>query len=101
MSVTLSPCSPSSHIHTLTEGHGTGSIASPEAFLKAIGRKSETKVSYESWREFWQIDGLGLKKAGVSVQDRRCVGSAIELRTEYWAGLDCFFVARLDTSCGQ
>lgn len=55
----------------------TGSIASPEDFLKAIGRSSETKVSYEAWDEFWTINGVALKKAGLPVRDRRCA------RTKY------------------
>ncbi|THH12552.1 hypothetical protein EW146_g7585 [Bondarzewia mesenterica] len=50
-----------------------GSITSPEAFLKAIGRSSETKVSYETWEQLWHTSGIELKKNGLSVQDRRYV----------------------------
>ena len=47
------------------------SIKSPADFLKAIGRSCETKISVESWEDFWKKDGLLLKRDGVSVQDRR------------------------------
>ena len=47
------------------------SIQSPADFLKAIGRSCETKVSVESWEDFWKKDGLLLKNDGVSVRDRR------------------------------
>jgi len=47
------------------------SIKSPADFLKAIGRSCETKLSVESWEEFWKKDGLLLRKDGVSVRDRR------------------------------
>jgi hypothetical protein len=49
----------------------TGDITTPESFLKAIGRGSETKVSFDTWDALWKIDGLALKKAGVAVRDRR------------------------------
>lgn len=47
------------------------SIKSPADFLKAIGRSCESKISVESWEEFWKKDGLLLRKDGVSVRDRR------------------------------
>ena len=59
---TLSQLHPSYHLE---------SIKSPADFLKAIGRSSETKVSVESWEDFWKKDGLFFKKGGVSVRDRR------------------------------
>jgi hypothetical protein len=49
------------------------SISTPEAFLKAIGRSCDTKVSIESWDDFWKQDGTNLKSAGVGVRDRRSV----------------------------
>ena len=49
------------------------SIKSPADFLKAIGRSSETKISVESWEDFWKKGRLSLKKDGVSVRDRRYV----------------------------
>ncbi|ETW81587.1 hypothetical protein HETIRDRAFT_318188, partial [Heterobasidion irregulare TC 32-1] len=55
-----------------------GSITSAEAFLKAIGRSSETKVSYEAWDQLWRTNGHDLKKAGLSVQDRRYILWAME-----------------------
>ena len=54
--------SPQSHLE---------SFKSPADFLKAIGRSCETKVSVESWDEFWKKDGPSLKKDGVPVRDRR------------------------------
>jgi len=47
------------------------SFTSPNEFLKAIGRKSETKISFETWTQFWKMGGGLLRKAGVSVKDRR------------------------------
>ena len=47
------------------------SIKSPADFLKAIGRSCETKVSVESWSDFWKKDGPSFKKDGVPVRDRR------------------------------
>ncbi|KAI0074030.1 hypothetical protein K474DRAFT_1665934 [Panus rudis PR-1116 ss-1] len=48
-------------------------LRNPNDFLKAIGRKAETKVQAETWDEFWKLDGEALKKAGLSVQDRRYI----------------------------
>ncbi|KAH7928438.1 hypothetical protein BV22DRAFT_1004791 [Leucogyrophana mollusca] len=50
-----------------------GDISTPQEFLKLIGRSSETKVSVESWDAFWRTSGLDLKRAGLSVQDRRYI----------------------------
>ncbi|EMD39923.1 hypothetical protein CERSUDRAFT_112167 [Gelatoporia subvermispora B] len=50
-----------------------GSIASPEDFLKSIGRSADTKVSVESWEQLWHLNGAALKKAGVAVRDRRYI----------------------------
>ncbi|KAJ3516863.1 hypothetical protein NMY22_g14102 [Coprinellus aureogranulatus] len=52
---------------------GPGAIKSTEDFLKAIGRDSETKVSPNSWTEFWGYDGQALRKAGLAVRDRRYI----------------------------
>ena len=49
------------------------SIKSPADFLKAIGRSSETKISVESWEDFWKKGRVSLKKDGVSVRDRRYI----------------------------
>ena len=50
-----------------------GEISTPESFLKAIGRGSDTKISFESWDDLWKTNGPALKKAGLTVRDRRCV----------------------------
>jgi hypothetical protein len=50
-----------------------GDITTPASFLKAIGRGSETKLSFDTWDALWRTDGQALKKAGVTVRDRRCV----------------------------
>jgi hypothetical protein len=55
----------------LRQNYHLESIKSPADFLKAIGRSCETKVSVESWEDFWKKDGLLLKQDGVSVRDRR------------------------------
>jgi hypothetical protein len=67
-------------VYTLLIGHGVislifvaGDITTPEAFLKAIGRGSETKITFETWDSLWKANGLSLKKAGVAVRDRRYV----------------------------
>ncbi|KAJ6508534.1 hypothetical protein C8R45DRAFT_967743 [Mycena sanguinolenta] len=49
------------------------SITTPDAFLKSIGRSSDTKVSVETWDDLWQQDGTKLRSAGVGVRDRRFV----------------------------
>jgi len=53
-------------------------IPTPESFLKAIGRGSETKISFDTWDALWKTDGLALKKAGLSVRDRRYILWAME-----------------------
>lgn len=60
--------------------HGTGpyarpaeAIETPEDFLKAIGRSSETKLSPSSWEALWKMDGYAMKTAGVTTRDRRSV----------------------------
>jgi len=50
-----------------------GDISTPKAFLEAIGRGSETKISLDTWDDLWKTNGLALKKAGLAVRDRRCV----------------------------
>ncbi|THH30723.1 hypothetical protein EUX98_g3458 [Antrodiella citrinella] len=51
------------------------SVDTPAAFLSAIGRKSETKLPTvpESWEELWKLDGQALKKAGLTVKDRKYI----------------------------
>ncbi|KAJ6621864.1 hypothetical protein B0H10DRAFT_1789155 [Mycena sp. CBHHK59/15] len=49
------------------------SITTPADFLKAIGRSADTKVSIESWEEFWKQSGPDLKAAGVGIRDRRYI----------------------------
>ncbi|KAJ3557651.1 hypothetical protein NM688_g1355 [Phlebia brevispora] len=55
-----------------------GKIATPEDFLKAIGRETDTKVTAESWEALWKLDGQALKKAGLAVNDRRYILWSIE-----------------------
>lgn len=50
-----------------------GSIATPEDFLKSIGRSAETKLTVGAWDELWKFDGRQLKKAGLPVRDRRYI----------------------------
>ncbi|KIM56809.1 hypothetical protein SCLCIDRAFT_131762 [Scleroderma citrinum Foug A] len=50
-----------------------GKIATPDDFLKAIGRGSEKKVSMDSWEAFWRTNGWELKGANVAVKDRRYI----------------------------
>jgi IGR protein motif-containing protein len=50
-----------------------GDISTPESFLKAIGRNSEAKISFDTWDNLWKTNGQALKKAGLTVRDRRYV----------------------------
>ncbi|KAI0771259.1 IGR protein motif-domain-containing protein [Trametes elegans] len=50
-----------------------GNIATPEDFLKAIGRGAETKLTPESWEQLWRTDGHQLRQAGLGVRDRRYI----------------------------
>ncbi|KAG2151301.1 hypothetical protein DEU56DRAFT_777139 [Suillus clintonianus] len=50
-----------------------GKISTPQDFLKAIGRSSETKLSIDSWDAFWRTSGWDMKNAGLSIQDRRYI----------------------------
>ncbi|OJA17220.1 hypothetical protein AZE42_00206 [Rhizopogon vesiculosus] len=50
-----------------------GQISTPQDFLKAIGRSSETKISVDSWDAFWRTSGSDMKNAGLSIQDRRYI----------------------------
>ncbi|KAJ7095740.1 hypothetical protein B0H15DRAFT_774611 [Mycena belliarum] len=50
-----------------------GSIDTPGAFLKAIGRSADAKLSIENWGEFWQQTSPTLKSAGVGVRERRYI----------------------------
>lgn len=50
-----------------------GKISTPQDFLKAIGRSSETKISIDSWDAFWRTSGSDMKSAGLGIQDRRFV----------------------------
>ncbi|PIL22517.1 hypothetical protein GSI_15206 [Ganoderma sinense ZZ0214-1] len=55
-------------------------IRTPEAFLKAIGRSCETKLTgVQSWSQLWQTDGFQLKKAGLGVRDRRYILWSMEM----------------------
>ncbi|EPQ54567.1 hypothetical protein GLOTRDRAFT_129917 [Gloeophyllum trabeum ATCC 11539] len=65
-------------------------IESPEAFLKAIGRSSDSKLSSLSeslseWSNFWKLGGLEMKKAGVPVKDRRYILWSMEKYRLGWA----------------
>ncbi|KAH9950603.1 IGR protein motif-domain-containing protein [Amylocystis lapponica] len=55
-----------------------GSIATPEDFLKAIGRSSDTKLTVEKWEDLWKFDGHQLRKAGLDVRDRRYIMWSME-----------------------
>jgi hypothetical protein len=57
--------------HSSYVGSLAGKIATPANFLKAIGRESDTKVSFDDWSAFWTSDGDALKRAGVGIRDRR------------------------------
>ncbi|KAJ7069642.1 hypothetical protein C8F01DRAFT_930656, partial [Mycena amicta] len=51
-------------------------IETPTSFLKSIGRSADTKLKNAEemrWYDFWQTDGVALKKAGVGVRDRRYI----------------------------
>ncbi|KAG1822880.1 uncharacterized protein BJ212DRAFT_1331141 [Suillus subaureus] len=50
-----------------------GKISTPQDFLKAIGRSSETKITIDSWDAFWRTSGWDMKNAGLSIQDRRYI----------------------------
>ncbi|KAI0320193.1 hypothetical protein OF83DRAFT_1053609 [Amylostereum chailletii] len=66
-----------------------GGIDSPEAFLKAIGRKSETKLSYDSWEGLFKADGATMRKAGLEVKDRRrYILWAVEKYRQGWSPKD-------------
>lgn len=59
----------------LTESSNhAGAIDSHTAFLSAIGRSAETKLNVESWDDLWRMNGGAMRKAGLSVRDRRYVG---------------------------
>ena len=46
-------------------------ISTPKDFLTAIGRSSEKKLSFNTWEALWNVSRYEMKKAGVSVRDRR------------------------------
>ncbi|THV03868.1 hypothetical protein K435DRAFT_650454 [Dendrothele bispora CBS 962.96] len=46
-------------------------VATPQDFLKKIGRGMDTKLSVESWDQLWTTSGLDMRKLGLSVRDRR------------------------------
>jgi hypothetical protein len=48
-------------------------IDTPEAFLKAIGREADTKITFDNWDDMFNADREKLKGAGLEVRDRRCV----------------------------
>ena len=56
-----------------------GDIATPEDFLKAIGRSSETKISFDTWDNLWKTNGQALKKAGLATRDRRYVAFTVTI----------------------
>ncbi|KZT23470.1 hypothetical protein NEOLEDRAFT_1069437, partial [Neolentinus lepideus HHB14362 ss-1] len=65
-------------------------IETPEAFLKAIGRSSDTKLSSLSeslaeWNSFWQLRGSEMKQASVPVRDRRYILWSMEKYRLGWA----------------
>ncbi|KAF5382331.1 hypothetical protein D9757_008444 [Collybiopsis confluens] len=48
-------------------------IVSPTDFLKKIGREMDSKMTFapETWDDFWRLSGLEMRKAGMTVKDRR------------------------------
>ncbi|EKM51904.1 uncharacterized protein PHACADRAFT_165232 [Phanerochaete carnosa HHB-10118-sp] len=67
-----------------TQGNIPGIIDSPEAFLKAIGRSAESKITAETWADLWKLDGPRLKAAGVDVRDRRYLLWCMEKFRQGW-----------------
>ena len=59
------------NLRVRADGSDLGDITTPQAFLSAVGRSAETKVTIDSWDAFWHTSGYDLKKAGVAVKDRR------------------------------
>ncbi|KAJ7367088.1 hypothetical protein DFH08DRAFT_836524 [Mycena albidolilacea] len=59
-------------------------ITTPAAFLKAIGRSCDTKLSVETWDDLWNQNGTKLKSAGLGVRDRRYILWSME---KYRSGL--------------
>ncbi|KAJ7796167.1 hypothetical protein B0H14DRAFT_2390941 [Mycena olivaceomarginata] len=59
-------------------------ITTPAAFLKAIGRSCDTKLSVETWDDLWNQNGTKLKSAGLAVRDRRYILWSME---KYRSGL--------------
>lgn len=76
-----------------------GDITTPQAFLSAIGRSAETKVSIDSWDAFWRTSGYDLKKAGVAVKDRRQV-QGCGLAYGHSCSTDTFYGAWRNTGKG-
>jgi hypothetical protein len=79
----LRPVPPPTGTCMLCLGHGlvaltffAGDISNPQDFLKAIGRGSETKISFDTWDDLWKTNGQALKKAGLATRDRRYVAFA-------------------------
>ena len=68
-----------------------GDISTPESFLRAIGRSSETKLSVDGWEALWKTNSLALKKAGLAVRDRRYVALAETVGWRLTVGVDTFF----------
>jgi hypothetical protein len=48
-------------------------VATPQDFLRKIGRSLETKVSIDDWNKFWQTTSMDLKQQGLAVRDKRYV----------------------------
>ncbi|KAG8766446.1 hypothetical protein FRC12_006876 [Ceratobasidium sp. 428] len=48
-----------------------GSYQSPNDFLAAIGRSSDTKLKAETWDDLWRMRGEDMKKAGLTPAERR------------------------------
>ena len=76
----------------------SGSIQTPEDFLKAIGRSAETKFTPESWEQLWHTDGAQLRKAGLAVRDRRSVAAFVE---SYMAGSGGLWLLMCLRPCGS
>ncbi|KAF8602364.1 hypothetical protein BDV93DRAFT_444370 [Ceratobasidium sp. AG-I] len=59
-------------------GLNLGRYQSPNEFLAAIGRSSDTKLKVETWDDLWRMRGEDMKKAGLAVAERRYILWSLE-----------------------
>ncbi|TDL17257.1 hypothetical protein BD410DRAFT_816541 [Rickenella mellea] len=74
----LPPLARSFQTHVPKPPPPTSRIQSAQGFLTAIGRSAESKLKVEDWEELWKLDGKGMKKMGLTIQDRRYILWAME-----------------------